>query len=73
MVLSALKANGLILLCGDEGRKTVLMGAVCGDLQAERYEWMSLNSYTRIDHGKSQSGNIGGFRKSTGALWCDRR
>jgi AAA domain len=38
-VLAALKANGSILLCGDEGcGKTVLMGAVCGDLQAEGYE-----------------------------------
>jgi hypothetical protein len=38
-VLAALKANGSILLCGDEGSgKTVLMGGICADLQLEGFE-----------------------------------
>ncbi len=38
-VLAALKANGSILLSGDEGSgKTVLMDAICDDLRDEGYE-----------------------------------
>jgi chromosomal replication initiation ATPase DnaA len=38
-VLAALKANGSILLSGDEGSgKTVLMDAICDELRDEGYE-----------------------------------
>jgi AAA domain len=38
-VLAALKANGSILICGDEGSgKTVLMGGICAELQGEGFE-----------------------------------